>query len=499
MPTSAHAEPRTQRVILVVWDGMRPDYVTEELTPNLVALARSGARYHRAVGVYPSVTRPTTSSVSTGCYPLAHGILSNTFVGPPGDRALLDTGDRTKLERMRSLNAGRILPLPTLAEAVAVAGRTVVVMGSGSNGQVVLLDPERVGTTIHVEFTQPESLMATLVERFGPVPIKAIPVNAANDWLNTVLTDYVLPEIAPDLAIIWLCEPDSSQHAAGLGAPVTLNAIRGNDARLGRLLAAVDASGVPTTVIVASDHGHSTVVGMVRTAETLRDAGFGDALDRGQILLGEQAIHVEEGPDADALRDALGVWLAAQPWVGALFDWRAFAASGAAPVGAMTPGVVWGDRERPALAHAPTFSYSHAWTEEPNVHGAPGSAFAGFTASLADFARLQGPIVGLNRLTATHGTLSPHDQRTVLILGGAGVRPGTPDLPAGVVDLAPTILALLGLPGLPDADGRILAESLAASDDGDSPVVATTPLATVASGALRRHSIGTTSYIDTSE
>jgi arylsulfatase A-like enzyme len=490
MPTDA---PLTQRVILVVWDGMRPDYVTEELTPHLWALAGSGARYRRAVGVFPSVTRPTTSSVSTGAYPLAHGVLSNIFVGPPGDRGLIDTGDRESLERLRAVNGRRMLPLPTLAEAVAAAGKRIVVLGSGSNGQVVLLDPERVGTTIHVGFTRPESLMATLTGRFGPVPAKAIPVNAANDWLNTVLTDYVLPEMEPDVAIMWMCEPDASQHAAGLGAEATLEAIRGNDARLGRLLAAVEACGVPTTVIVASDHGHSTVVGMVRTAESLREAGFAEALDRGQILLGEQAIHVEDGPGAEGLRDAIGEWLATQAWVGALLDWRE---GGAAP-GALAPGAVWGDRARPGLVHAPTFTYSHAWTEEPNVHGAPGSAYAGFTASMADFARLQGPIVGLNRLTATHGTLSPRDQRTVLVLGGAGIRPGLPEHPAGVIDLAPTILALLGLPALPDADGRALVESFAGWDE--VPAVATEAVGTVPGGTLRRHRVGATAYLDTSD
>ena len=31
----------TGRVIVVVWDGMRPDFVTEDLTPNLWALALS--------------------------------------------------------------------------------------------------------------------------------------------------------------------------------------------------------------------------------------------------------------------------------------------------------------------------------------------------------------------------------------------------------------------------------------------------------------------------
>lgn len=486
--------PRTERVIVLVWDGMRPDYVTQELTPHLCALAASGSRYRRATGVFPSVTRPTTSSVSTGAYPATHGVIGNLFVGPPGDRAPLDTGERAPLERLRAINGGRMLPVQTLAEAVAAAGRRFVALGSGSNGQVVLLDPEHAGTTIHVTFTHPGPLMAALTERFGPPPAKTIPVNPTNNWLNTVLTDYVLPEIAPDVAIMWQCEPDATQHAKGLGAPETLEAIRGNDARLGKLLAAVEASGVPTTIIVASDHGHSTVTGMVRTRESLAEAGFGEALAEGRLHLAEQALIIEDGPGADELRDAVGAWLAQQPWVGALVAW----ANGAsAPPGALAPQAIYGDRARPTFPHAPAFTYSHAWTEEPNAHGAAGSAVAGFTESLADFARLQGPIVGLNRLTSTHGTLSPRDQNTVLVLAGAGIRPGAPDLPAAVIDLAPTVLALLGLPPLPDADGRALSESFADGPAPETVAVETEEVAVVASGTLRRHRVGQTTYLDT--
>ncbi len=487
--------PRTARVIVLVWDGMRPDYVTPELTPNLCALAASGSSYRRAIGIFPSVTRPTTSSVSTGTHPATHGIVGNLFVGPPGDRAPLDTGDRDALERLRAVNNGRILPVPTLAEAVVAAGKRIVVLGSGTSGQMVLLDPERVGTTIHVGFTVPDTLFADLTARFGPPPAKTIPVNATNDWLNTVLTDYVLPELAPDVAIMWQCEPDATQHAHGLGAPAALDAIRGNDARLGRLLAAIEASGVPTTIIVASDHGHSTVTGMVRTKESLAEAGFAEALAAGRLHLADQAFVVEDGPGADELRDALGAWLVAQPWVGALVAWENGAST--PPLGALTPQALYGDRDRPGFPHAPTFTYSHAWTDASNTHDAPGSAYAGFVEGMADFARLQGPIVGLNKLTSTHGTLSPRDQNTVLILAGAGIRPGTPDLPVAVLDLAPTILALLELPPLEHAEGRALSESFADGPAPETVAIATEEIAALAFGPLHRHRVGQATYIDT--
>jgi hypothetical protein len=484
---------RTERVIVIVWDGMRPDFVTEELTPNLCALARSGSRYRRATGIFPSVTRPTTSSVSTGAYPATHGIIGNLFVGPPGDRVPLDTADREALDRLRAINDGRILPVQTLAEAIAAAGKRVVMLGSGSAGQVVLLDPEGAGTRIHVGFTHPADLMTTLTARFGPPPAKSIPVNPTNDWLNQVFTDYVLPELAPDVAIMWQCEPDAAQHAVGLGAEASLEAIRGNDARLGRVLAAVEASGVPTTMIVASDHGHSTVVGMLQVEDGLAGIGLGDALADGRVHIAEQAIIVEEGPGAEELGATIGAWLAEQPWVSTVISWG----DGAPPPGALTPQALYGERPRVGFPHAPTFTYSYTWNDEPNEHGVAGSAYTRFTASLADFEQLQGPVVGLNRLTSTHGTLSPRDQNTVLVLSGVGIRQGEPDLPAGVIDLAPTLLALLGLPPLPDADGRPLAESFADGPDAASLAVETIELATLPSGKLLRHRVGETTYLDT--
>ena len=97
----------------------------------------------------------------------------------------------------------------------------------------------------------------------------------------------------------------------------------------------------------------------------------------------------------------------------------------------------------------------------------------------------------------TTGTLSPRDQNTVLVLAGAGIRPGAPDLPAAVIDLAPTVLALLDLPPLPDADGRPLSESFTDGPAPETVAVETEEVAVVASGSLRRHRIGQTTYLDT--
>lgn len=48
----------------------------------------------------------------------------------------------------------------------------------------------------------------------------------------------------------------------------------------------------------------------------------------------------------------------------------------------------------------------------------------------------------------------------VLVMSGPGIRAGTPPVTASLLDIAPTALALLGLPAARDFDGRVLAESI---------------------------------------
>ena len=73
-------------MILVV-DGLRPDYVTDELMPRLDRLAASGVRGLAHHAVFPTVTRVNGPSIVTGRYPSGHGLMGNT-VYVPGGRSL---------------------------------------------------------------------------------------------------------------------------------------------------------------------------------------------------------------------------------------------------------------------------------------------------------------------------------------------------------------------------------------------------------------------------
>ena len=45
-----------RRVVLMVWDGMRPDFIRADLTPNLWALAQRGVFFKNHHAVFMSST-----------------------------------------------------------------------------------------------------------------------------------------------------------------------------------------------------------------------------------------------------------------------------------------------------------------------------------------------------------------------------------------------------------------------------------------------------------
>src|ERR1043166_5535622 len=66
-----------RHVVIVVWDGMRPDFVSEQNTPTLWKLAQSGVAFRNRHPVYPSATIVNGAAIVTGDYPSHDGILAN--------------------------------------------------------------------------------------------------------------------------------------------------------------------------------------------------------------------------------------------------------------------------------------------------------------------------------------------------------------------------------------------------------------------------------------
>ena len=97
-----------------------------------------------------------------------------------------------------------------------------------------------------------------------------------NDWTTEAMIEPLWKDGVPEFSLLWMNEPDASQHATGPGSARSLAAIKNADDNLARVLHALDEKGVrdKTDIMLVSDHGFSTIQSMVDMADSLKNAGF---------------------------------------------------------------------------------------------------------------------------------------------------------------------------------------------------------------------------------
>src|ERR1700761_6581289 len=125
-------------------DGLGSDWITPERTPILHALARQSLWCPDHHAVFPSVTRVSAASISTGCRPARHGLHGNRMALPEnGGYVVRDVG-KPDFRALMRLATGGTLKVPTVAERVAQAGGFIG-FSNVSPGAAYFLDPEHFG------------------------------------------------------------------------------------------------------------------------------------------------------------------------------------------------------------------------------------------------------------------------------------------------------------------------------------------------------------------
>ena len=362
-------------VIIVVFDGLQPAQVTPELMPNLHSFGENGVTCANHHAVFPTVTRANVASLVTGHHPGAHGLTANTLVIPEFDphRAI------GALEPVLTEVATRhpVLLQPTLGDILHQHGLEYVAVGAGTTGNAYLQNPNAEthgGATIHPDFCLPRPLHEELTLRFGPWPDRRGPSAPKMTRIVDVMTEYVLSDRQPAISMLWLSEPDSSQHAHGVGSPQAVDAIREADKQFGRLLHWLEQSGRAddTNVIVSSDHGYSTISEVIDVEAALREAGFPPGGEPGGVAVapngGSALFYTSDETSANPeTTRKLAEWLMSQPWCGALL-----ASEAAGKIPGTLPAALAG-MEGP---RAPALAMSFHWDSVPNVAGLRGHAWS---------------------------------------------------------------------------------------------------------------------------
>ena len=431
------------KILIVVFDGLQPSQITPELMPNLAEFADAGVTFANHHPVFPTVTRVNVSSIVTGCLPGRHGLAGNTFLCRDFDPYRVIPAMEPTLQTIAEAT-GKTLLAPTLADILGQHGLEYVAIGTGTSGNAYQHNPNAAtagGATIHPDFTLPRPLYSELETRFGTWPPQELPNTARLAHARRILTEYVLPELNPTVALLWSSEPDKTQHEDGVGMGRANQALSEADAEFGNVMAWLEQNGTldTTDVFIASDHGYSTISRAVPVEAILRDAGFPTIGQQGGVAVaanGGSALFYVNDCDPDTAARLIK-WLTIQDWCGPLFASERVGQ----PAGTLPASIIGCDGPR-----SPDLIMSFPWNSDANIAGYAGHAPA------------TGGVPGQGQ----HGSMSRHELRNVGLARGPSLRGKTViDTPTGNVDLAPTILHLLGITGYEDAmDGRTLAEAL---------------------------------------
>lgn len=206
LPPSPASPPLTDRVVLVVIDGLRRDAAAAAM-PTLNRLAARGARFTVHVG-QPSLSYPGWTVIGSGTWPRFSGVVTNGFHGPV---------------RVDSI----------FREAQRAGARPV---GAGTGGWLELFGP--------------------WFDRFE-VPDVSVSAPEDVDRLDAAILErglMLLRDPSARLVLLYFTGPDEYGHAFGGASTAYRESVRRTDGWLARVVSTLDLS--RTTLVVTTDHGH---------------------------------------------------------------------------------------------------------------------------------------------------------------------------------------------------------------------------------------------------
>jgi arylsulfatase A-like enzyme len=417
---------RPEHVVLVDWDGFGSGLLDRAPMPNLQSLSARGS-LSVAESTYNTYSNSARASMSTGAYPEVHG----------------NAGYYLDRERDVVVGQNRDLRAQTINQALAGAGRTTASVGwyMVENFGTTYGDPEQLYVQPGVaprHQGQPGAAFATRVDVAIDI-LNRRPVDSAGESVT-------VPRIPAFLAV-YAAEIDALQHEQGPASPSLPALLAAYDRDLGRLVQGVRDAGIAerTAVLVTADHGFSA---WTRTVMPALVEAIGSGGMRAEVV----AVDHAPAADTEVVLISNGVRMSNVYLRGraAGDEGRAIVRAAADRVGHIPNVFDLGDLRR---LHASDKLGDMALEAEPPYHF-----------SLVDDGTERG----------AHG--STFEMSVPLVLAGASVRSrGRGVHRASLVDVAPTIAALLGTAPPAQAQGRALhalmdesyGRSRGAADSGD--------------------------------
>lgn len=424
-------------VLMISVDGLKPEYVLDAdrhglKIPCLRGVLAQGVHAAGVIGVWPTITYPSHTTLVTGVSPAEHGIENNPEFDP------LHRRQEPWYWYASGIRVTTLWQAARAAHQVTASIGWPVTVGADIDYLIpeywrIMGRPEELAPSdrqLIAALARPAGLVESLAPTAGPY-MMANDTSVDGDAIKTRYAVEVLRRHHPAFMTVHLSSLDDAQHSHGPFSNEANADIEALDRMIGELAAAARLANPATVVVIVSDHGFIAVPRRLNLAVPFVEAGL-ITLDQGS------------GGQAPRIRD----WKA-QPWF----------AGGMAAVMVKDPA----DHETidrvgallRGLARDPANGIAGVY-DAAQMHergGFPDAAFVvDFSPGTYAGSNVSGPLVTDG--PAGHGGhgFSPElpDMRSAFFAIGLQLVPGR-DL--GLIDMrqvAPTVAALLGV-RLPDS------------------------------------------------
>jgi arylsulfatase A-like enzyme len=434
------------------------DYATLAPMRHLRALMARGMTYDTAwVGQMESETPTGHATIATGVYPRKHSVVgfgwrdpvSGGFIFAPTDLRQVRDGMLTRIMEQSGV--------PTLSDVIHAQDRSAI---------TVSLSGEKYYAAATMGAGADYILYGKMGKRgFGPVVISQnLPPPSSHyssvseddssfdlqDKFATSLAVQFVRTVRPRALFLNLPGADEAGHYyGGMRSPQDMAPIiRGDDAAIGRVVQAYRQLGLldKTIFVVTADHGmagNRHIVPIHPMYQTVAHVPGVLTLDE-EFRISVGSIWLRNPDHAAAV--AAAVTQQRFPGVeGALY--KVNSPSGLKFVA------------DPSTAAALSPAVLHAYLDLADTEASP----AGPDVLLPYGEDTMGLVLTHRKHWGTHGGFSWGVQHIPLVIAGPGARHGVSHFPAKLVDIAPTIERLMGLPVPSGVDGVVLADSVARS------------------------------------
>jgi len=261
---------------------MKPEYVLEARArglklPFLQSLVEHGAYADGVVGVWPTVTYPSHTTLVTGVTPAEHGIVANLEFDPERrfDGAWYWYAPQIRVPTLWSAAHAAGLSTASVGWPVSVAadGVDYLIPEYWRASAAASQDADPSDRELIAALSLPNGLLTSMQARLGPY-MAGNDTSLAGDSVKTRFAIDILQRHKPAFMTLHLSSLDEAEHEHGPFSGAANATLEGIDALLAELSAAMRHNYPAAAIVVVSDHGFLTLSHRVNLTVPFVQRGF---------------------------------------------------------------------------------------------------------------------------------------------------------------------------------------------------------------------------------